>query len=1273
MTVEQGDPLAWEAVTSPQQLKRSGQAEPGQAAVVPEISPITRLLTPREEAQTVIELEKQGWAERKAGDRMYLVSSRWWNSWTSYTGFQLGADGAATIIDTDSDEASSGSSSPPERPGPIDNTDLEEADLDSDPAHSLRKDLREGEDYVLRVEGTWRKLRSWYGGGPSISREVIKLGAGTPKLVVEVYPMSFKVHNGASGEEALVQLPSYATLGDLKTAACKALKLEEIDVNTWDYFQQKKYQECFEDRGLDRPMQDFRLFDKQDILLEDNSAAQAPKGPMMLMGSTYRGGSMFGSSRDDICYQSAGAKRGLAGLGNLGNTCFMNSSLQCLAHTLPLMRVFLKEAYKGDINRENPLGMKGELAEAFGGLMEKLWQGGVSSVKPSAFKQQLARFAPQFQGYAQQDSQELLAFLLDGLHEDLNRIKKKPYIEEKDVEGRPDKEVAQEAWDNYRARNDSVIVDNFQGLYKSTLVCPKCSFKSVKFDPFMYLSLPLPSSKTRSVSVTVVHTDGSCAPKVYSVEVAKAGTVANFYTALAKVLGIKEEKPEEVLLVAEISNSRVQRKLDDLGDRLSGVRDKALLVAYRYPSRDCGPLSGGKELHVFHRRMTRNTWSEDSWRRELCAAPLVLFMAEEQVRGISYVKVKREYSDEYMPTAQAGLMSAVEASLRPFKRQKTGANAEASPTSRPATHLNSPACTLDTIDITAAAAPASPPRPASPDLYGGNSPGWKPAPQEEEGSAECEQGGGAAANDANNSSGGWHMLASDGGFLRTDASEMDVGSNKSGAGEGDNEGSWADGGNELMSDQNNTEQPAGGGPPGSAANVSAEPSRARHSAAASMRAETDSSGEFVVVRSGSAKDLSQTGQDSANADSPRKQDVEMDAEHAGPADAALPALGDLLAETQGPDAAWDALVASRPTSVASAAEMPSANASPITTPVVSPLVTPGSSPLASAVPAAGPFNMWAAQEERANAPPAETSGRDAQDTAPYHLKCANQFGHTGLYSAPETATGTLCFAIDWSADGGGVYDPELLEQPEVDPSAAKALAAQEEGPRHTLTSCVEAFLQPEQLGVDDSWYCTRCKEHVQADKKLDLWRLPEVLVVHLKRFSYSRLWRDKLDAEVKFPLQGLDLSKHVLREQDAPPIYDLYAVSNHFGGMGGGHYTAFSKLPDAEQWHEFDDSHVSPVDSGRVCSSAAYLLFYRRRDAVLKDAGAAVALLNSDSEGRAGEARDEEMQDLPDLVMDNDGANGVDNGYTALPNGQLANGIGDSSSPANGHPLEDSD
>lgn len=58
---------------------------------------------------------------------------------------------------------------------------------------------------------------------------------------------------------------------------------------------------------------------------------------------------------------------------------------------------------------------------------------------------------------------------------DLNRIKEKPYVEEVEGAGKPDAEVANEAWRRYKSRNDSVIVDLFQGQLKSKLTCPVCN------------------------------------------------------------------------------------------------------------------------------------------------------------------------------------------------------------------------------------------------------------------------------------------------------------------------------------------------------------------------------------------------------------------------------------------------------------------------------------------------------------------------------------------------------------------------------------------------------------------------------------------------------------------------------------------------------------------------------------------------------------------------------------------------------------------------------
>lgn len=89
-------------------------------------------------------------------------------------------------------------------------------------------------------------------------------------------------------------------------------------------------------------------------------------------------------------------------------------------------------------------------------------------------------------------------------------------------------------------------------------------------------------------------------------------------------------------------------------------------------------------------------------------------------------------------------------------------------------------------------------------------------------------------------------------------------------------------------------------------------------------------------------------------------------------------------------------------------------------------------------------------------------------------------------------------------------------------------------------------------------YCPSCKKHCQASKKLDLWRLPEILVIHLKRFSYTRFMKNKLETYVDFPVDNLDLSAYIsYKNGQLSHRYMLYAISNHYGSMGGGHYTAF--------------------------------------------------------------------------------------------------------------------
>jgi len=147
-----------------------------------------------------------------------------------------------------------------------------------------------------------------------------------------------------------------------------------------------------------------------------------------------------------------------------------------------------------------------------------------------------------------------------------------------------------------------------------------------------------------------------------------------------------------------------------------------------------------------------------------------------------------------------------------------------------------------------------------------------------------------------------------------------------------------------------------------------------------------------------------------------------------------------------------------------------------------------------------------------------------------------------------------------------------------------------------LTDCLELYTSTEKLGENNTWRCPDCKKDQQATKKFDLWSLPAVLVISLKRFSFKRMWRDKLDTKVDFPVHGLDMSPYIINKNHGPAVYDLIAVSNHYGGMGGGHYTAFAKNKDDGKWYYFDDSSVSLSSEESVVTKAAYVLFYLRRD-----------------------------------------------------------------------------
>eukprot|EP00249_Psilotum_nudum_P021021 c27938_g1_i1 orf=647-3565(+) len=936
-------------------------------------------MTATEEKVAIQAILKAAESEVKEGDMHYLVSNRWWKQWGAYVGEDTsncnGAGPTSSYCSKLPDEATPNL----RRPSIIDNSDLLISSIREDHPVELvlREMLIENHDYILVPEQVWMALHKWYGGGPALPRKVINTGSvHEDNLTVEVYPLQLCLSVTPNGHPLTVRISKKDTVGELYQRARELFNLGSERFRIWDYFGKTRR---FLMSDPKQTLQDAEILMDHDILLEvqvdghwpgdsttiqyengsaENELALVPVEPsrssFSIAGGPTGSGTFVRSCSPDLGYShslgspfkdldaglgisSSIAKAGplgLTGLQNLGNTCFMNSAIQCLAHTPQLVDFFLQD-YNQEINQQNPLGMEGELAIAFGDLLRKLWAETRTPVAPRAFKAKLARFAPPFSGYNQHDSQELLAFLLDGLHEDLNRVKLKPYVESKDADGRPDEEVAHEYWENHKARNDSIIVDICQGQYKSTLVCPVCSKVSVTFDPFMYLSLPLPSTTTRTVTATIFSSDGSSPPMPYTITVPKQSRCKDVIQALSKACNLRND---EKLLLMELYDPRSYRFVDEFVEWLSTIHDNVHLIAYRLPK----VLEKTQLLVFVHRRLGEDSlYFQGSRQLKHFGAPLIAPLPDEGLQGgIELVNVFKTLLTPLIKVEQTRILS----NHSEEEHQQNG--------------------TLEHIDV---------------DLE------------------MLDQEDSAMADRASMFNG---IIADSGGY----------------------------------------------------------------------------------------------GQMNGN----------------------LPQCVQL-------------------------------------------------------------FQLFLTEEKN--------MGRDIPIDIDKPLPLA--FSSIRMNSKIQ-------ITVDWSDKALKKYDVNQLEAlPEVYKLGFPAKKARQE--TVSLYTCLEAFLKEEPLGPEDMWYCPCCKEHRQASKKLDLWRLPEILVVHLKRFSYSRFSKNKLETFVNFPIHDLDLTKYISRKDGSRlQCYELYAISNHYGGMGGGHYTAYAKLIDDNRWYNFDDSHVSPVGEDEIKTAAAYVLFYRK-------------------------------------------------------------------------------
>uniref|UniRef100_A0A8C7RVL6 Ubiquitin carboxyl-terminal hydrolase n=1 Tax=Oncorhynchus mykiss TaxID=8022 RepID=A0A8C7RVL6_ONCMY len=851
----------------------------------------------------------------RKGDTWYLVDSHWFKQWKKYVGFdswdkyQMGDQNVY--------------------PGPVDNSGLLTSDGD---VLAIKEHLIDELDYILIPTEGWNKLVSWYPlmeGQEPISRKVVEQGMFVKHCKVEVYLTELKLCEDRNMDNVVTRRFSKAdTIDTIEKEMRKLFSIpDERETRLWNKYMSNTFEPL---NKPDSTIQDAGLYQGQVLVIEQkNEDGSWPRGSSApnVKNSSYSLPSYHPYNSYECSEGRQSERAGLCGLSNLGNTCFMNSALQCLSNVPPLTEYFLKDKYNDELNEDNPLGMKGEIAKAYAEITKQSWSGKYSYVTPRPFKTQVGRFAPQFSGYQQQDSHELLAFLLDGLHEDLNRIRKKPYILLKDAEGRPDKVVAEEAWENHIKRNDSIIVDIFHGLFKSTLVCPVCAKVSVTFDPFCYLTLPLPMKKERTLEVYLVRLDPLARPTQYKLTVPKVGYISDLCTSLSTLSGV----PAEKMIVTDIYNHRFHR-IFATNENLSSIMERDDIYVFEV---DTDHVVIPVHLREKYKQSGYNHTSTPLFGQPfLITVPRTL--SEDKLYNMLLLHlwwVTRTHTCS--TTVFRPLLSEMETD------EQDGDDESSQDQELPSENDNS----------------------QSEDSVGG-------------GDNELENGVGPG---------------------------------------GENSG--------TKGHQNQTSMTMG----------------------------------------------------------EKKRLFTFQFNNMGKTDFSL------------------------------------------------------------------------IKEE------------------PRHIRFDE--GHLRLSVITNL---TVC-----------EQDFEKHESMEYKPQK-KAF--------FKLKDCIELFTTKEKLGAEDPWYCPNCKEHQQATKKLDLWSLPPVLVVHLKRFSYSRYMRDKLDSLVDFPLSDMEMSEFLIDPNAGPCRYDLIAVSNHYGGMGGGHYTAYAKNKDDDKWYNFDDSSVSPANEDQIVSKAAYVLFYQRQD-----------------------------------------------------------------------------
>uniref|UniRef100_A0A915Q6R4 ubiquitinyl hydrolase 1 n=1 Tax=Setaria digitata TaxID=48799 RepID=A0A915Q6R4_9BILA len=493
----------------------------------------------------------------------------------------------------------------------------------------LAQNLVLNKDFEAVAPCLWKALLRWHGSaareGISLHRrilpaKIVNPGAINPnESVIELYPLTLLIlrHGTASGgwlhsafewnkESSLRRLPwcivsesRICTVAELLELLAQQLHINDVEsARLWTV----EVDGSASKRLLDNDsltLYDLKIQQSAQLLLELRNADMSwPEEVSCLENSSIDGCSGDNSDTSHIL--------GITGLYNMGNTCYMNSALQCLSNTRPLTNYFIEGRHKDDMKR---LKSKGIVALEYANIVKELWSGKKRNIAPIKLRDAIRCAGPVFAERSQHDCQEFLSILLDLLHEDLNQIENKPFIELNDSDGRPDSVVANEAWEAHLKRDKSIIVDLFTGQLRSTLTCLNCSSVSCRFDAFTCLQLPIPIDHLLLISVVVVKRDGQI-PVRYAFRLSYDTTIDIFKKELARSSRLYRNSFQILCLNRAGQMMGVSELVTDDNSSISVYPSDALLYAFELPAEedqsDTERFIAAPTVIAAHRKMQYN-------------------------------------------------------------------------------------------------------------------------------------------------------------------------------------------------------------------------------------------------------------------------------------------------------------------------------------------------------------------------------------------------------------------------------------------------------------------------------------------------------------------------------------------------------------------------------------------------------------------------------------------------------------------------------------------